>query len=96
MTWIQFLLAIAGLYSIYYLANIGIDVIKSRGPEKDIGLINELTFSEDIKPKKAEAPAPAIFPGTAAPVIASGGVSLKEIFSLARKDAIQLTRKVSF
>jgi hypothetical protein len=100
MNWFHFLSWVTGLYLIYYLALILFDFSRSKSPETaDTG---ELTFTEDIQPKKighvpdkAEAP-PKPTPKPGSPIIGSGGVSLKTLFGLCREEAIIYTRPVSF
>ena len=96
----HFLLWLAGIYCLYYLVLIFIDVAGGK-PAGALKLAtNELTFSEDIVPHEAEhllANDPVKSAVKAAPeVIASGGVLLKDVFSLARKEVIDITKKVSF
>jgi hypothetical protein len=93
MTWIKFTIWLSGLYIAYYLFLILFDVLKGKNqPAKSAG--NELTFSEHFEPVSA-LPDPDE-PGAGDPVIASGGVSLKQMFSLAREEAIEYIRPVSF
>lgn len=100
MNWFHFLSWVAGLYLVYYLALILFDYARNKRPKTlDSG---ELTFTEDIQPKKIEhlpdktesPPPPASKSGS--PVISSGGVSLKNLFGLCREEAIIYTRPVSF
>lgn len=100
MNWTHFLFWLAGIYCLYYLVLIFIDATGGK-PAGALKLAtNELTFSEDIVPHEAEhllANDPVKSTVKAAPeVIASGGVLLKDVFSLARKEVIDITRKVSF
>jgi len=100
MNWTHFLLWLAGIYCLYYLVLIFIDVAGGK-PTSALKLAtNELTFSEDIVPHEAEhllADDPVKSAAKAAPeVIASGGVLLKDVFTLARKEVIDITKKVSF
>lgn len=100
MNWITFLSWTTSLYLVYYLSLILYDYScnKSLAPT-DSG---ELTFTEDIAPKKAglvpevteSPPATPAKPGPA--IIGSGGVSLKNLFGLCREEAIIYTRPVSF
>lgn len=100
MNWLHFLSWVAGLYVLYYLAVILFDFSRSRTVKATTN--GELTFSEDIPPKKIahlpdkieRPPEPSAKP--ASPVIASGGVSLKNLFGLCREEAIIYTRPVSF
>jgi len=93
MTWIKFIIWLCGLYIFYYLVVIIWDALKNRSNQPG-AIRHELTFSEDIKPALA-----AFEPDEADdanPVIFSGGVSLKQLFNLAREEAIEYTRPVSF
>ncbi len=100
MNWLHFLNWVAGLYLIYYLAHILFDYSRNRRPHASFS--GELTFTEDISPKKiehlpdkTESP-PKQAPKTESAIIGSGGVSLKNLFSLCREEAIIYTRPVSF
>ena len=100
MNWLHFLGWVAGIYVLYYLALILIELSRSRSIK--VAHSGELTFSEDILPKKIEhlpdkaesPPEQAAKPASA--TIASGGVSLKNLFGLCREEAIIYTRPVSF
>lgn len=100
MTWLHFLCWVAGLYFLYYLALILIDFSRSRSVKSEKS--GELTFSEDILPQRIEhlpdktesQQDKPTKPDTS--VIASGGVSLKNLFGLCREEAIIYTRPVSF
>lgn len=100
MNWVHFLSWVGGLYLVYYLALILFDY--SRSGKQNAPVSNELTFSEDIAPKKIEhlPDKPDINPqkaqGSESPVIGSGGVSLKNLFGLCREEAVIYTRPVSF
>jgi hypothetical protein len=100
MNWFHFLSWVTGLYLIYYLALILFDFSRSKSPES--ADTRELTFTEDIQPKKighvpdkTEMP-PTPVPKPGSPIIGSGGVSLKTLFGLCREEAIIYTRPVSF
>jgi len=98
MNWLHFLLWLAGLYIVYYLVVILTDnAMRSKtasGPAS-----TELTFSEDILPKSIEhLPDKLVIPERkpSQAILASGGVSLKNLFGLAREEAIIYTKAVSF
>ena len=100
MNWTHFLLWLAGIYCLYYLVLILIDAAGGK-PAGSLKLANnELTFSEDIVPHEVEhllANDQGKSAAKVAPeVIASGGVLLKDVFSLARKEVIVYTKQVSF
>jgi hypothetical protein len=100
MNWFHFLTWVAGLYLIYYLALILFDYSRNKRPQA--ALSGELTFTEDILPKRIEhLPDKTAEPmvqaaKTDSPIIGSGGVSLKNLFGLCREEAIIYTRPVSF
>lgn len=92
MTWIKFTTWLCGLYIIYYLGLILWDLMKNRLPATKTGS-GELSFSEDISPVAAFAD----FPSEAGePVMSSGGVTLRQLFNLAREEAIEYIRPVSY
>lgn len=95
MNWPHFILWVAGLYLVYYFALILFDLSRARTPQDTL---HELTFSEDILPKIIEhlPDKPREMPKTNSPIIASGGVSLKNLFNLCREEAVVYTRPVSF
>ena len=94
MTWIKFAIWLLGIYAIYYAALIIWDYLRtSRGePGSDK---HELTFVEDIETVK-----PPIDEITGyskeSPVAFSGGVSLKQLFNLAREESVEYIKSVSF
>ena len=93
MTWIKFAIWLSGLYIAYYLLIILFDLMKGKNqPAASAG--SELTFSEHFEPVSAVPDLSQ--PDAADPVVSSGGVSLKQIFSLAREEAIEYIRPVSF
>jgi len=108
MNWLHFLGSVAGLYLLYYTALILIDLLLSRNTK--VPAHGELTFSEHIIPQKLQHVLEAELQnktkegstgtGIKTPrepaVIASGGVSLKNLFGLCREEAIIYTRSVSF
>jgi hypothetical protein len=96
MNWLNFLCWTGGMYFLYYLAMVLLD--NSRKKEVK-SFSNELSFSETIFPQKIEhLPDKPIElpPKASSPIIASGGVSLKSLFGLAREEAIIYTKAVSF
>ena len=102
MNWIHFLLWLAGIYTLYYLAIVLWDTLKIKTPQGAKGATNELTFSEENTPHNAaslleteKAQAGGYTIGTPE-MIVSGGVLLKNVFSLARKEAIVYIKEVSF
>jgi hypothetical protein len=110
MNWLHFLLWIAGVYGLYYVVIILLDIVKSnRSPNVKMAG-NELTFSEPIQPQKLDHVPELISPNNTKTaltntgikiqrdpvVMASGGVNIRDLFNLARKEAIVYTRPVSF
>jgi hypothetical protein len=98
MNWLHFFIWLTGLYLLYYLVVVGCDSALRRKTSAGTAA-NELTFSEDIAPQsiehlpdKTEPPKPRPQPS----MIGSGGVSLKNLFGLAREEAIIYTKAVSF
>jgi len=108
MNWTHFLLWVAGLYALYYLAIVCIDLAGSRRMPVDHHAAKELTFSESIIPAQLQQDTPAaknVNGGNlnnaakikAEPeVMASGGVGFSELFRLAKQEAIIYTQSVSF
>ncbi|HZY39748.1 MAG TPA: hypothetical protein VFE53_24000 [Mucilaginibacter sp.] len=98
MNWLHFFLLIAGIYGLYYLAMILYDASFS-GKQGPMALSHELIFSETHLPQQVahlpEKP-PEQKPKPEPATTATGGVSLKNLFGLAREEAIIYTRPVSF
>jgi hypothetical protein len=108
MNWLHFFFWVAGIYALYYLVVILTDVT---GGKKSAAksLSPELTFSEPVQPVALkhtiadETAGSKTRIGENAPakkqqqeVIASGGVSLRDLFSLARQEAIIYTNAVGY
>lgn len=106
MNWTHFLLWLGGIYALYYTANILIDSLRNKNPVALKSAGHELIFSEPIVPQNAvellestaapTSPEKTGQPPSAPEMIASGGVLLKDVFSLARKEAIVYIKEVSF
>ena len=104
MNWLHFSIWVSGVYLLYYLVVILLDVAADkRAPAHAVS--GELTFSEPVQPKQLqhepdeeELPAEAIKAAERprSGVTATGGVSLKDFFNLARQESIIYTRPVSF
>jgi hypothetical protein len=99
MNWIHFSIWVAGLYLLYYLAVILLDVAAAkRAPAQAAS--GELTFSEAVQPKQLQhepEPEPTSTHAKVTPeIMASGGVSLKDFFRLAKQESIIYTKPVSF
>jgi hypothetical protein len=100
MNWIHFSIWVAGLYLLYYLVIILLDVAGAKRAPAGTPSSGELTFSEAVQPKQLQhEPEPEAAPphAKALPeIIASGGVRLKDFFHLAKQESIIYTRSVSF
>jgi hypothetical protein len=93
MNWIKFLLWLSIIYLAYYAALLLWDYLRSGKLPSD-ERPNVLSFDDDAEPvKEIEASRPEVYDAS---VLSSGGVSLKQLFSLAREEAIEYTRPVSF
>lgn len=93
MTWMKFALWLSGIYLMYYGALLSWDLLRG-GKKAGAARSAELSFEEAIEPVKMAAdnwPQPY-----ESSVISSGGVSLKQLFSLAREEVIAYTRPVSY
>lgn len=106
MNWNHFLLWLGGTYFLYYLAIMLWDATRTKQQQSLTAAGNELTFSELVTPAHAadfsEIAHDRSRAAEAAPVkedsgiTASGGVPLRDIFALARKEAIVYTKQVNF
>ena len=93
MNLIRFALWISGIYLAYYVALILWDTLRS-GHTPDSSGPQHLTFTEhqEAVPRLLQ-PEPDL---SGSAIISSGGVSLKQLYSLAKDEAIEYTRNVSF
>ncbi|TKC08014.1 hypothetical protein FA048_12685 [Pedobacter polaris] len=111
MTWLQFFMWMAAIYLLYYAINILIDSMGSRASPKSKDLASQqLTFSEDVKPQMMDETIEENYLNeeiefsekveeadySESPIETSGGVSLKNLFDLARTEAIEFTKPVTF
>ncbi|CAN5318794.1 hypothetical protein BH09BAC6_BH09BAC6_16420 [soil metagenome] len=94
MTWIKFALWLLGIYTSYYIALIFWDNLRSHNGEPGSDE-HELTFVEDIAPVKSLLEEITGI-GKESPVSFSGGVSLKQLFNLAREESVEYIKSVSF
>lgn len=94
MTWIKFALWLLGSYTCYYLALIFWDHLRSNRGEPGNDQ-HELTFVEDIAPVRSLVEE-IIGNLKESPVVTSGGVSLKQLFNLAREESVEYIKSVSF
>jgi len=93
MNWTKFLLWLGSIYLAYYGAVILWDFLRGRSLPADEKPF-ELSFEDELQTvREVTAPEPEIYDAS---VLSSGGVSLKQLFSLAREEAIEYTRPVSF
>lgn len=94
MTWIKFTFSLLCIDTIYYAVLILWDYLRTgrgeTGNEK-----HELIFVEDIEPVQVRAEE-VNGNGKGSPVAFSGGVSLKELFNLAREESVEYIKAVSF
>jgi hypothetical protein len=110
MTWTQFMIYLIGTYCCYYGANLFFDYSRTGMTDKatDTDVISvDLSSSdlprkiamEDLDPGFSEI---AYFIGEGdgdaadSPIVSSGGISIRELFELARDESIEYTRSVSF
>lgn len=109
MNWTQFLLSLAAVYCLYYLLNVLFDLLKSRGQPASEAAQEELIFSEEHLPTQinSDGTAVSLAKGSAAEVESrqaissgqlqsTGGVSLKQLFSLAQSDLIEYTKAIPY
>lgn len=100
MTWIKFIYWLLGFYTLYYLANIAWDLLRSK--RQPAGQAPELHFEEAAAPQKVIAEKPkekteqAKAPQKEPVISAMGGVNLKDLFNLAKAEVIAYNRGVSF
>ncbi|GGA95559.1 hypothetical protein [Mucilaginibacter rubeus] len=94
MNWIKFTVWLLGIYTCYYAILILWDLFRAKhtGHPDDK---QELTFIPDDEPVHMVQDEPAAL-RTESPVIASGGVSLKDLFNLARDESVEYIKAVSF
>ena len=89
----KFVLWLSFVYIAYYGAIIFWDALRSRKLPAD-EKSSVISFDDDAEPVREIAPPEAeVYDAS---VLSSGGVSLKQLFTLAREEAIEFTRPVSF
>ena len=93
MNWIKFAVWLSGIYVVYYLVLIFWDALRS-GRSTVSNEPHQLTFVEHTAPVQKQLHTEADATGSS--IISSGGVNLKQLFSLAREEAIEYTKSVSF
>ncbi len=94
MTWLKFALWLLSIYSIYYVALIFWDNLQTKRGETGSDK-HELTFVEDIQPVQSFVEE-LTASGKESSVAFSGGVSLKQLFNLAREESVEYIKSVSF
>jgi hypothetical protein len=97
MNWLHFSFWVCSIYVLYYLILITIDIgMNGRRRADRLGGL-QLSFSEDVRPEMISHDEAADASGKReSSMIASGGVSVKDMFGLARKEMIVFTRAVGF
>lgn len=109
MNWTQFLLSLAAVYSLYYLLNFLFDLLRSRGQPANERSQDELVFPEEHQPKQVSS-GETVFQEShhsesepigrqaisSGPLQSTGGVSLKQLFSLAQSDLIEYTKAIPY
>ncbi len=109
MNWTQFILSLVGIYFIYYLLNLLFDLLRPRQGAAENSGQQELTFFEEHQPEivmdeveegevvKYEAELQESRQAMPSGILQStGGVSLKQLFSLAQSDLIEFTRTIPY
>lgn len=109
MNWNQFILYLLVTYFIYYLINILLDLLRPKPIYAENSGQEELTFSEEHQPEivveddvqKEDKKSQTISPNnrqaiSSGPIQATGGVSLKQLFSLAQSDLIEFTKTIPY
>lgn len=111
MSWTNFLIIIFIVYLVYYSLNLFFDLLispkTSSGEIAEDELFFSRTFSPELitlrdepetppaVPDKTDAPGPSpVF--ASGPIGSSGGVGLKQLFSLAKNNLIEHTRAIPY
>ncbi|MCX2575728.1 hypothetical protein [Pedobacter sandarakinus] len=110
MSWTNFLAIIFIVYLVYYLLNLFFDLFLSQRGTVDETAVDELFFAQTFTPElitleekaeeavatdseKKEKPGPYLPTG---PISSSGGIGLKQLFSLAKDNLIEHTRAIPY
>ncbi|MBD1385871.1 hypothetical protein IDJ75_11320 [Mucilaginibacter rigui] len=93
MNWIKFALWLSAIYFSYYGTLILWDILRGKKQPYD-EKSHTLSFEEDIEPIRETAEEENRNFNSS--VLSSGGVTLKQLFNLAREEAIEYTRPVSY
>ena len=111
MSWTNFLIVIFIVYLVYYSLNLLFDLLISSKPTQGEIAEDELFFSQTFSPELISAeetkeiaenqkdnpgdsrPSSILSPS---PISSSGGVALKQLFSLAKNNLIEHTRAIPY
>ncbi|MGQ7856543.1 hypothetical protein ACUN24_20090 [Pedobacter sp. WC2501] len=105
MSWIQFLSWMLCIYAFYYSGLIAFDLSRNRRQidaenANETTVVIDLPEPEKVSLKEIEDEEIDYFLDDGEleepPIIFSGGVSIKELFALARSESIEYTSSVSF
>ncbi|MDQ0965424.1 hypothetical protein QFZ20_000827 [Flavobacterium sp. W4I14] len=105
MSWIQFLSWMLCIYAFYYSGLIAFDLSRNRKQtyaenENETTVVIDLPEPEKVSLKEIEDEEIDYFLDDGEleepPIVFSGGVSIKELFALARSETIEYTSSVSF
>jgi hypothetical protein len=110
MTWTNFLLTLLFIYLLYYGLNLAYDLLLAGKQPRSPTTQEEFIFLDDYQPElmtydESEDIAP-VFPGSVNQfgsgalipglIGTTGGVSMVEMFNLAKDDLIEFTKGISF
>ncbi|WP_199120321.1 hypothetical protein [Pedobacter sp. ASV28] len=107
MNWTQFLLGLSALYLVYYFFNILFDLFKPKPGQSTGPGAEEITFYEENLPETVYAEEngkeeiaqtiPVERQAISSGVLqATGGINLKQLFSLAQSDLIEYTKAIPY
>lgn len=110
MNWLHFFIWVSGIYLLYYLAVILMDLAGGRRATAAESSVHQLTFAENVVPAQMSATVvpeantdnktridDAVRQRKQEPeMIGSGGVVIDNLFKLCKQEAIIYTRSVSF
>jgi hypothetical protein len=110
MNWLHFFIWVSGIYLLYYLAVILLDLAGVRRAGASESSVHQLTFAENVVPAQMSTAAVAEANGDNKTrtddanrqrkqeneIIGSGGVVIDNLFKLCKQEAIIYTRSVSF
>jgi len=106
MNWTQFLLGVIAVYGIYYALNVLYDLFIHRRIPLAADGGNELVFDEDSPPERVVsepskiAKEPMVKDGksviSSGSLQSTGGISIKELVSLAQNNVIEYTKAIPY